>query len=159
MPRAAVEPLAWDRERALGRIVELVVSTRGMVAGDVLALELGLILAGHAGLAGDTVAADGRDLTAARRAWFVALCAVAKRCRPEATAADLRAAAIAAGARQEGLLAHGLGVGIEPPFVDLEGEDAEPVRPGMVLVLAPVVDGFRATRALVVTGGSPRWLE
>ena len=38
-------------------------------------------------------------------------------------------------------------------------QDAEPLRPGTVLVLAPVVGGFRATRALVVTDGSPRWLE
>ena len=134
-------------------------ATTALAAGDVIALELGLYLHCHAGLAGVTVAVGGGDLAAARRAWFVALCDLAKRCRPGATAADLRAAAIAAGARQEGLLAHGLGVGIEPPFIDLECEDAEPLRPGTVLVLAPVVGGFRATRALVVTDGSPRWLE
>ena len=149
------EGLVW---RTGPRFVRLP-ATAALAAGDVVALELGLYHGGHAGVAADTVAVGGGDLTAARRAWFAALCALAKRCRPGATAADLRAAAIGAGARQEGLLAHGLGVGIEPPFVDLEGEDAEPVRPGMVLVLAPVVDGFRATRALVVTGGSPRWLE
>jgi len=128
-------------------------------AGDVVALELGLSHAAYAGVAGDTVAVGGGDLTAARRAWFAVLCAIAKRCRRGATAADLARAATAAGARREGLLAHGLGVGVEPPFIDLDGGDAEPLRPGTVLVLAPVVAGFRATRALLVTEGSPRWLE
>ena len=128
-------------------------------AGDVVALELGLSHAAYAGVAGDTVAVGGGDLTAARRAWFAVLCAIAKRCRRGATAADLARAATAAGARREGLLAHGLGVGVEPPFIDLDGGDAEPLRPGTVLVLTPVVAGFRATRALLVTEGSPRWLE
>src|SRR5205823_3500691 len=191
----AVEPLVWDREQALRRLVELVEPARGTVAcdvfspalcraigrplidampllaeaaaartaGEVEAVQTALRAARSAlraaGRAGDTVAVGGGDLTAARRAWFAALCAVAKRCRAGATAADLRAAAIALGARQQELLAHGLGIGIEPPFVDLESEDAEPLRAGTVLVLAPVVGGFRATRALVVTEGSPRWLE
>ena len=149
------EGLVW---RTGPRFVRLP-ATAALAAGEVVALELGLYLGGHAGVAGDTVVVGGGNLAAPRRAWFAALCAVAKRCRPGATAADLRAAAISAGARQEGLLAHGLGVGIEPPFVDLAGEDAEPLRPGTVLVLAPVVDRFRATRALIVTAGSPRWLE
>ena len=149
------EGLVW---RTGLRFVRLPAAT-ALAAGDGIALEIGLYLRGYAGLAGDTVAVGGGDLTAARRAWFGALCDLAKRCRPGATAADLRAAAIAAGARQEGLLAHGLGVGIEPPFIDLESDDNEPLRPGTVLVLAPVVGGFRATRALVVTDGSPRWLE
>src|SRR5439155_154228 len=74
-------------------------ATTALAAGDVIALELGLYLHCHAGLAGVTVAVGGGDLAAARRAWFVALCDLAKRCRPGATAADLRAAAIAAGAR------------------------------------------------------------
>ena len=149
------EGLVW---RTGPRFVRLPAAT-ALAAGEVIALELGLYLRGYAGLAGDTVAVGGGDLTAARRAWFAALCAVAKRCRAGATAADLRAAAIALGARQQELLAHGLGIGIEPPFIDLESEDAEPLRAGTVLVLAPVVGGFRATRALVVTEGSPRWLE
>jgi len=149
------EGLAW---RTGPRFVRLPARAR-LAAGDAVALELGLYLGGHAGVAGDTVVVGGGDLGAARRAWFSALCAVAKRCRPGATATDLRAAAIAAGARQEGLLAHGLGVGIESPFVDLDDEAPDPISPGTVLVLAPVVNAFRATRALVVTEGSPRWLE
>jgi len=149
------EGLAW---RAGPRFVRLPAAAV-LAAGDVVALELGLYVDGQAGVAGETVAIGGGDLTASRRAWFSALCAVAKCCRAGATAAELRAAATAAGARQEGLLAHGLGVGIEPPYVDLEDEEAAPLRAGTVLVLAPVVGDFRATRALVVTEGSPRWLE
>jgi len=128
-------------------------------AGDLLAFELGLFVAGHAGVAGDTVACGDADLGGARRRWSEALCALAKRCRAGATTADLRAAASAAGATQFGLLAHGLGVGVEPPFVDLRAEDAAPLHSGTILVLAPVVDGFRATRALLVTEGAARWLE
>jgi Xaa-Pro aminopeptidase len=128
-------------------------------ADDVVALEGGLIVAGHAGVAGDTVACAGVDLARARRRWFTALCAIAKRCRAGATTADVRAAARDAGADQLGLVAHGLGVGIERPLIDLRGDDVELLRPGTALVLAPVVDCFRATRALVVTRSAPRWLE
>jgi hypothetical protein len=149
------EGLVW---RSGARLMRLAAED-ALHAGDVLALEYGLYVAGHAGVAGDTVACDGRDLSASRRAWSEALCVIAGRCRAGATTADLRETAADAGAGQEGLLAHGLGVGIEPPFVDLDGDDAEPLRAGTVLVLAPVVDGFRATRALVVTGGAARWIE
>jgi Xaa-Pro aminopeptidase len=261
MPRAAVEPLAWDRDRQLARIAALVATTRGAVAcdvlatpladalgertlldaapilaeavaprserevaaisralaaaraglraaaaavvpgatpaalcarfgeamceaaagfplhegmvrrggvrleareplrtGDVLGLEFGLYLSGHAGVAADTVACGG-DLSGLRRAWFETLCALAKRCRAGASAADLRATAVGAGVGQEGLLAHGLGVGIEPPLIDLANDNEPDLRPGTVLVLAPVKDGFRATRTLLVTEGAARWLE
>jgi Xaa-Pro aminopeptidase len=127
-------------------------------AGDVLDLEFGLYLGGHAGVAADTVACGG-DLSARRRAWFETLCALAKRCRPGASAAELRAAAVGAGAGQEGLLAHGLGIGIEPPLIDLANDDEPELRSGTVLVLAPVKEGYRATRALLVTEGAARWLE
>jgi len=128
-------------------------------AGDVLGLELGLYLDGHAGVAGDTVACGGGDLAGPRRAWFQALCAVAKRCRDGAASGELRAAAARAGARPDGLLAHGLGVGIEAPLLDAAGDDDERIRAGTVLVLGPTVGSFRATRALVVTERSFRWLE
>jgi Xaa-Pro aminopeptidase len=128
-------------------------------ADDVLALEFGLWVGGHAGVAGDTVGATGDRLLAKRRAWEAALAAVAERCRAGATVADVAAAAAAAGAASEGPLAHGLGVGIEPPLVGAPGDAAAPLAAGTVLVLAPVVEGFRATRALVVTEGAPRWLE
>src|SRR5262245_2609348 len=56
----------WTRLGA-GAVVE---------ARDVVAVEMGLWTGGHAGLAGTTVVADGRVLTAARRAWAASLCAV-----------------------------------------------------------------------------------
>lgn len=130
-----------------------------LAAPDLLALETALWVDGHAGVAGGTAAADGRDLGDARRAWTEAAGALARRCRAGATTADLRDAAIGTGAGQVGLLAHGLGVGIEPPYVRLAGDDALPLAAGTVLVLAPVVAGFRATRALLVTDEGGRWLE
>jgi Xaa-Pro aminopeptidase len=127
--------------------------------GDVVACEMGLVRDGHAGVAGDTLAIGGAALAEERRAWFTALCALAKRCRAGAVSADLCAAARTADAGQQGLLAHGLGVGVEPPWIDLAAGDATPLRAGTVLVLAPVVGAFRATRALLVSDDSPRWLE
>jgi len=245
MPRAAVEPLRWDRGAQLGRIAELVAGAEGTVAcdvfapalraalagrtlvdaapllaeavapratveveaiaralavarravdasadsvasgaaptesaaraaehaagfplaettvrraGDVVRLQVSLYVAGYAGVAGDTVGC-GVDVSERRRAWAEALCAVAKRARDGASSGALRAAARAAGAGASGLLAHGLGVGIEPPLVDLHADDDAPLRAGTILVVAPEVDGFRATRALLVTDGAPRWIE
>jgi Xaa-Pro aminopeptidase len=122
-------------------------------------LEFGLYVDGHAGVAGDTVASGDADLTERRRAWSEALCALAKRCRAGVSTLELRDEAACIGATQDGLLAHGLGVGIEPPHVDLGDERGARLEAGTVLVLAPVVDGFRATRAVLVTERSPRWLE
>lgn len=127
-------------------------------AGPV-SLEFGLYVDGHAGVAGDTVACGDDDLTEPRRAWSEALCALAKRCRAGVSTLELRDEAACIGASQDGLLAHGLGVGIEAPHVDLRDERGVRLEAGTVLVLAPVVDTFRATRALLVTERSPRWLE
>src|SRR5206468_277479 len=46
-----------------------------------------------------------------------------------------------------------------PGFVRLPATTALAAGDVIALELAPVVGGFRATRALVVTDGSPRWLE
>jgi len=127
--------------------------------GDLLALEFGTYLDGHAGVAGVSVVCDGSLDPARRRRWFTALCAIARQCRAGRSTAAVRDAARAAGATQLGLLAHGLGVGIEPPLVDLQMDDDRSLHAGSVLVLAPVVEGVRATRALVVRDGAARWLE
>ena len=127
-------------------------------AGDLVQVEVALYVAGHAGVAGDTAGCDV-DVSDRRRAWAEALCAMAKRARDGGSTGALRAAARDAGAGATGLLAHGLGVGIEPPLVGLDADDDLPVRAGTVLVLAPEVGGFRATRALLVTERAPRWIE
>jgi Xaa-Pro aminopeptidase len=136
-----------------------VASGEACAAGELLALEFGIYLDGHAGIAGVTIVCEGSLEPARRRRWFTALCAIARQCRPGRSTAAVRDAARAAGATQLGLLAHGLGVGIEPPLVDLQMDDDQPFRAGSVLVLAPVVDGVRATRALLVRDGAARWLE
>ena len=149
------EGLVW---RASSRFTRLAAG-EPFSPGELLALEFGVYLDGHAGVAGGSVVCDRSPPSALRRRWFTALCAMARQCRAARSTADLRAAARAAGATQVGLLAHGLGVGIEPPHVDLEMDEDGPLRAGSVLVLAPVVEGFRATRALVVREGAARWLE
>jgi Xaa-Pro aminopeptidase len=156
-------PLAEGRVWRLGGEPERLAAEAGIAPDigpdDVLALEVGVYVGGYAGVAGDTVRADGQRLAHARRTWSTALCKLAACCRAGATTADLRAAAGEAGATQAGLLAHGLGIGLETPHVDLRRADTVPLAAGTVLVLAPVVDGFRATRALLVTDGAARWLE
>jgi hypothetical protein len=149
------EGLVW---RVGERLVRLAPTVR-LVAGDTVALELGLSLGGHAGVAGETVEVGGAADGSARRRWREVVAGLGSVCRAGATSADLRGAARAAGATQAGLLAYGLGVGVEPPHVGLASEAAVPLRAGTVLVLAPVVGAFRATRALLVTDGTPRWLE
>jgi Xaa-Pro aminopeptidase len=145
----------WRSGRALERLGPQAVFT----GDDLVAIEMGLYVDGYAGLVGDTVPCGAHDLSELRRRWFTALCAIAKRCRAGTGTAAVCAAASAAGAGQADLLAHGLGVGVLPPFMDLDADDDQPLRAGTVLVLSPVVDGFRATRALLVTDGAARWLE
>ena len=128
------------------------------VRGDVVQLELGLCVREHAGVAADTVGCDV-DVSALRRRWDGALCALASTCRDGASTRALREAAVRAGADASGLVVHGLGVGIEPPLVDLDDDADVQLHAGTVLVLAPVVAGFRATRALLVTERAHRWVE
>ncbi len=152
------EGLAWSADRRLARRAP----EDPLEHGEAVVLELGCQLGGYAGVAGDTTGADV-ELGPLRRQWRDAVESLAVHCRPGVTTADLRAAAAAEGLGQIGLLAHGLGVGLEPPYCALDAEDVEPLLEGTVLVLAPVVAvggrAFRATRALVVGDGLPRWLE
>jgi hypothetical protein len=149
------EGLVW---RVGERVVRLAPTVR-LAVGDVVALEMGLSVGGHAGVAGDTVVAGGADDRSARRRWGEVVAGLGAVCRGGASTADLRGAARAAGAAEAGLLACGLGIGLEPPHVRLAFDEAAPLRAGTVLVLAPVVGRVRATRALLVTDGPPRWLE
>jgi Xaa-Pro aminopeptidase len=153
------EGLCW---RAGRRLVRLAPDDR-LEEDDAVALELGLWVGGHAGVAGDTVATAGDVLAGLRAQWAEAAEALAAHCRAGASAADLRAGAAAAGAVETDLLAHGLGVGLEAPHIGLDGDDAVRLADGTVLVLAPVVASgvraFRATRALLVLEGASRWLE
>jgi hypothetical protein len=150
-----MEARVWRADGGFSRLA----TDDPIAAGAVIALEWGSYCAGHAGIVGTTVACGEVDLGARRRRWLAASCDRARAGRVGGTAADLRAAARAAGASALGLLAHGLGVGIEPPLVGLDGADATPFAAGTPLVLAPVVDGYRASRALLVERRSARWLE
>jgi hypothetical protein len=148
-------PLAEGSIRRDGRTIRV----GEPIGTGAVVLEFGLYLEGHAGVAGDTMPCGVGDLTEPRRAWSEALCALAKRCRAGASTLELRDEAACVGATQDGLIAHGLGVGIEAPLIDLHDDRGARLEAGTVLVLAPVVDGFRATRALLITERAPRWLE
>jgi Xaa-Pro aminopeptidase len=152
LSEGVVSRITSDAERRLG-------PAETLVAGDVVTLGWGVHRAGHAGVGATTVGCGSVDLAPRRRRWLEALCALAAACRAGETTDALCAAARAAGASATGLLAHGLGVGIEPPFVALDDAERVALVPGTVLVLAPVVEGYRATRALVVGERSARWLE
>jgi hypothetical protein len=149
------EGLVW---RAAERLVRQP-ATAPFAGGDRVAIEVGLYVGGVAGVAGDTADIDGGDGGARRRRWREVTAELGSCCRAGSATGALRAAAAAAGVTEAGLLAHGLGTGIEPPHVRLSAADDVPLGAGTVLVLAPVVEGFRATRALVVLPGAPRWLE
>ena len=148
-------PLHEGRVRRAGRDVH---PDERFVSGDLVQLELGLWLGEHAGVAAGTVGCDV-DVSASRHHWDEALCALASTCRAGVSTRALRETAVRVGAEATGLLCHGLGCGIEAPLVDLDDESDVTLRSGTVLVLAPIVAGFRATRALLVTDRAHRWLE
>jgi Xaa-Pro aminopeptidase len=148
-------PLHEGLVRRAGRDVR---ADERFARGDVVQLEFGLWLGEHAGVAAGTVGCDV-DLSASRRQWDEALCALASTCRDGASTRALRETAARASIDASGVLVHGLGVGVEPPLVDLDDDADVMLRAGTVLVLAPVVAGFRATRTLLVTERVHRWLE
>src|SRR5205823_8711305 len=111
-------PLHEGRVRRAGRDVR---PDERFVRGDVVQLEFGVWLREHAAIAAGTVGCDV-DLSASRRQWDEALCALAAACRDGASTRALRETAERVGADAHGLLVHGLGVGIEPPLVDLDGD-------------------------------------
>jgi Xaa-Pro aminopeptidase len=158
-PSGAGFPLGEGRVWRAGAALVPLAPDDPVGGGDPIALEMGLWLAGHAGLAGDTVGAPA----ALGARWREAAAALAASCRAGATNAELSAAARAAGAEQAGLVAHGLGVGLWPPWVDLDDDDAVPLLAGSALVLAPVVReggaAFRATATVLVGAGAPRRLD
>jgi len=139
-------------------------------AGDQVMIDLGMLHAGYLADLGCTWVCGGSpspmDRTLRAR-WQAIVDAVLDVCRPGASAADLHRAALAAnGPRRPApwprplYLAHGLGLGVEPPFVGtelgLEAEARTVLVPGMVLVLEPYgweegVGGYRAEQTIVIT--------
>ena len=85
---------------------------------------------------------------------------MAEQCRPEKTAADLRRAFQKTELLPETPIAHGAGLGFEPPMVGIdlgvEVDEASVLQAGMVLVLQPYVweegvGGFWAKETVLIT--------
>jgi Xaa-Pro aminopeptidase len=152
------ELLVWSAGETMARLAPAAVPA----AGAAVALQAGVRLGDAAGVAGDTVVVGG-DAAPLRARWRDACRRLAAACRPGAGTAGIRAAARVAGVGAVGPLAHGLGVGIGPPVVHLDGTADEPLAAGSALVLAPVVRegalAFRATATLLVSRAGPEWLD
>jgi Xaa-Pro aminopeptidase len=137
-------------------------------AGQLVALDAGGFCRGYEGGVGRTLVcppaaptAAQEDLAARCRA---ALAAVVAACRPGATGRDLRAAWAATGAPEPPEpLAHGVGLGVEPPVVGAGVGDAAVLAPGTVLavtawVAAEGAGGHLERDLVLVTGGEPEVL-
>jgi Xaa-Pro aminopeptidase len=159
----------WTKHGDLA--LPLLTTERELAAGDVLWTDVSITYNGYCSDFGRTWIV-GRDPTprqqAQYRKWREILDAVLAQIRPGATAARLGAAATAAaGGHRPWLphfyLSHGIGVSAaEVPMIgtDLGAEFDENfvLRPGMVLVLEPVVwedgtGGYRSEEIVVVTDG------
>lgn len=126
----------WRRARSDGRIAE----------GDLVAFAAGVLADGYVGEVGRTWPVGGADSPSTRalyhradELWDRLIAAV----RPGAPASDLLAAYEAAGEALPPMpVAHGLGLGFDPPVVtpDLRSTaEAEVLEPGMVLALTGYV--------------------
>ncbi len=152
-------------------------SERALATGDLVALDAGFFLEGYVTDFGWTFSI-GAEPTAAEqslaRRWTEVADRVTDAIRPGATAAELRAAALAGWTRPDppwpfGLyVAHGVGFGgVVPPFAGTDlgvaNERAMVLQPGDVLMVEPYlfeqgVGGYRAERCVAVTEtGSDVW--
>ena len=123
------------------------VEDRPLAAGDLVALTSGALYLGYASDVGRTwlcgdegVSAQRRDL---HRRWVEVYEAMELACRPGNTGADVWRAAATVNPPSPMPLAHGIGLGFEPPVIGLDqGRDLDQewvMQPGMVLVLQPYV--------------------
>lgn len=122
---------------------------RELAAGDRVVLDVGVLVDGYeGGLARTVVCGDERDAVPgpADDLFAALLAAVA----PGATASDLWAVWDATGVeRPTGPVAHGIGLGVEPPWF---GDDPDALEEGMVMSLLAAVDGWVRRATVVVTG-------
>jgi Xaa-Pro dipeptidase len=130
-----------------------------IAAGQLVVLDPGAFHLGYEGGVGRTWVAGG-EVTAPMRALADrgrrALAALVAACRPGATGADLVAAWTATGEPPPPVpLAHGVGLGMEPPIVTADAGSAAVLAAGMVLavtswVAEPGVGGFLEREVVLV---------
>jgi Xaa-Pro aminopeptidase len=143
-------------------------TSRRLERGDQVMIDTGMLHAGYMSDFGCTWTCGGEPSAADRRLrarWCEIVDAVRAECRPGATAAMLRRAAVAVAGTSPWptplYLAHGIGLGgVEPPFVGTDigvaAEEAIVLLPGMVLVLEPYAweegaGGHRAEQTIAIT--------
>jgi Xaa-Pro aminopeptidase len=141
-------------------------TARSLGAGELVACSGGVLYGGYEGAATRTWQCGGangvsRAALALRDRWRAAVDAMAAVCRPGTPARQLRDAWIATGEPLPPvLLAHGVGLGVEPPVVGgalgPDGADDTPLHAGMVLVLQgyvsePGVGGYLGSETVHVT--------
>ena len=147
------------------------VQARPLGSGDLVACSGAVLYAGYEGAATRTWPCAGAPSTgsSAHRSlysrWRDAVDAMIGACRPGAAPAQIREAWIATGEPLPPvLLAHGVGIGVEPPLVGgslgPDHTDAEPLHAGMVLVVQgyvwePGVGGYLGSETVHVTADGP----
>lgn len=120
---------------------------RPLAAGDRVVLDVGVLVDGYeGGLARTVVCGDGEVVPNPSTALFDELTAVI---RPGASGVDLWDVWAKAGAdRPDRPVAHGIGIGVEPPFI---GPDADEFADGMTLTVCADVSGWTHRDTVVVT--------
>jgi Xaa-Pro dipeptidase len=142
------------------------VTDRPVVAGELVVLDAGALVAGYEGGIGRTwpvgpTTAAQRDLATRCRSGLDALI---DRCRPGTSGRDLRAAWAATGeATRAEPIVHGVGVGVEPPIIGAGVGDDAVLAAGMALsvtswVAAEGVGGFAEREVVLVRDGEPEVL-
>jgi Xaa-Pro aminopeptidase len=145
-------------------------SERPLVAGDLVAGSVGVLYSGYEGVATRSwpclgpQGAPSPEQRSLYARWRTAQQALVARCRPGATPSELRKAWL--DTREPlppVLLAHGVGMGVEPPFVEgAGGTDTDSDRPfqeGMVVAAQAYVwergvGGYLGGETLLVTEGA-----
>ena len=131
-------------------------SDRVLATGDRVVLEAGVLVDGYEGSVGRTIVCGETqpDSTPADDLFTTLAGAVST----GATGADLWAAWDATGvARSARPIAHGVGLGLEPPLIGDDG-DGERFESGMALSLRAEVDGWVRRDTVVVTDGGAQLL-
>ena len=144
-------------------------SDKVLQEGDVVVLSGGAMYRGYAGEVGRTwfCASQSRPKPEQRdlhRRWLDVYLKMLEECHPGRTASMLRKAAQTMGPLPPRGVAHGLGMGYEPPIVGTtlgkEFEERWVLQPGMVLVLEPAVwsegaGGYLAKETVLITERGP----
>lgn len=139
---------------------------RALREGDLVSLEVAVVVAGYQGESAATVAHGDPSpgIRALARRWREGLAAIVSACRAGADEATIRAA-LPRDLSGTPYLLHGIGTGVEAPVLDLRGDAAGfPLRSGMTLVLTPaifdpVAGSIRGSETVVVGSAGARSLS